>query len=234
MELSQVSFAYPDGTRALEGIDLAFDPGRCYVIQGPNGCGKSTLFRILNGLSFPTEGTYRFDGIPVTERYLKDKTNAHAFHRRIGYVLQNAEIQLFTASVEDEIAFGLYQTGLPEAEVNARTEKYMALLELSSFRKRAPWALSGGEKKRCALAAVLAMEPQVLVLDEPISMLDEDGQAWISDFLASLKKPDRLLIIATHNHAFAERLGDVQIAMDKTHRARILSQCAEENNHDEG
>lgn len=217
IELSDVKFSYPDGTPALAGITLSFEQGKCYCLQGPNGCGKSTLFRILNGLSFPDSGTYRFDGTEITAGYLKNKNNAHAFHRQIGFIFQNSEVQLFTSSVEDEIAFGLYQMGLSDGVVSERVEKYITLLNLQDFRNRAPWALSGGEKKRCALAAVLAMEPRVLILDEPIAMLDDEGQEWITRFLEGLKSPDRLIIIATHNHAFADRIGDVRISMTRDH-----------------
>ena len=110
---------------------------------------------------------------------------------------------------------GLQQMDLPEAEVRERTEKYLSLLELSALRTRAPWALSGGEKKRCALAAVLAMEPSVYILDEPISGLDEEGQEWITRFLLSLKSPEHTLIIASHSRDFAERIADIRIRMDE-------------------
>ena len=131
-------------------------------------------------------------------------------------------VQLFTSSVEEEVAFGLQQMDLPEAEVRERTEKYLSLLELSALRTRAPWALSGGEKKRCALAAVLAMEPSVYILDEPISGLDEEGQEWITRFLLSLKSPEHTLIIASHSRDFAERIADIRIRMDRNHQIPAL------------
>ena len=190
LELSHVTYHYPGGQTALSDISCVFETGKCYCIEGPNGCGKTTLFRILSGLAFPDAGTYTAD------------------------VMQNTEVQLFTSSVEEEVAFGLQQMDLPEAEVRERTEKYLSLLELSALRTRAPWALSGGEKKRCALAAVLAMEPSVYILDEPISGLDEEGQEWITRFLLSLKSPEHTLIIASHSRDFAERIADIRIRMD--------------------
>ncbi len=216
--LNDISYHYPDGQPALDGLSLQMKPGECCVLTGPNGCGKSTLFRILNGLAFPQSGTYLLDGQPVTERFLKDRKNAAAFHRKIGYLFQNSESQLFTRSVEDEIAFGLWQLGLGEEEVRARTEHYLRMLSLEPMRRRAPFHLSGGEKKRCALAAVLAMEPQALILDEPLGGLDEDGQKWIADCIRSLKGKNRLILIATHSRSLADSLADRRLRMDKDHR----------------
>ena len=207
LELSHVTYHYPGGQTALSDISCVFETGKCYCIEGPNGCGKTTLFRILSGLAFPDAGTYTADAW---------------LHRSIGVVMQNTEVQLFTSSVEEEVAFGLQQMDLPEAEVRERTEKYLSLLELSALRTRAPWALSGGEKKRCALAAVLAMEPSVYILDEPISGLDEEGQEWITRFLLSLKSPEHTLIIASHSRDFAERIADIRIRMDRNHQIPAL------------
>lgn len=215
--LNDVSYRYPDGTPGLSHVSLHLQAGECCVLSGPNGSGKSTLFRILNGLAFPQSGTYLFDGQPVTENYLRNKKNAAAFHRRIGYLFQNSETQLFTRSVEDEVAFGLWQLGLPEKEVHTRTDHYLEMLNLKEMRHRAPFHLSGGEKKRCALAAVLAMEPQALIMDEPLGGLDEEGQRWISDCILSLKGKDRLILAATHSRSLADSLADRVLTMDKEH-----------------
>lgn len=217
IELQNVSFSYNKGTAALSHLSYTFNMGKCCCIQGPNGCGKSTLFRILNALSFPTAGKYIFDGDEITEKKMRDASFARSFHARIGYVMQNSEIQLFCQSVEDEIAFGLYQLKLPQEEVEKKVEHYISLLELEDIRHRAPFTLSGGEKKRTALAAVFAMEPQVFIMDEPISGLDEDGQEWITDFIKKMKSADRLMIIATHNHEFADMVADEKIFMNKAH-----------------
>ena len=215
--LNDVSYRYPDGTPGLSHVSLHLQAGECCVLTGPNGSGKSTLFRVLNGLAFPQSGTYLFDGQPVMEKFLRNKKNAAAFHRRIGYLFQNSETQLFTRSVEDEIAFGLWQLGLSEEEVHARTDHYLEMLNLKEMRHRAPFHLSGGEKKRCALAAVLAMEPQVLIMDEPLGGLDEEGQRWISDCILSLKGKDRLILAATHSRSLADSLADRVLTMDREH-----------------
>ncbi len=221
IELKNVTYKYYDGTLALDNINLKLTAGECYCLTGPNGSGKSTLFRILNGLSFPTKGKYIFDGTEITEKYLHNKKNAVAFHSRIGYLFQNSETQLFTRSVEDEIAFGLYQLELPEDEVHKRTEHFLEALSLSDMRHRAPFNLSGGEKKRCALAAVLAMEPDVLILDEPLNGLDEDGEKFVLECIRNLKSPDRLIIVASHNSQFVEEISDETIRLDKDHHISV-------------
>jgi cobalt/nickel transport system ATP-binding protein len=221
IELKNVTYKYYDGTLALDNINLKLTAGKCYCLTGPNGSGKSTLFRILNGLSFPTKGKYIFDGTEITEKYLHNKKNAVAFHSRIGYLFQNSETQLFTRSVEDEIAFGLYQLELPEDEVHKRTEHFLEALSLSDMRHRAPFNLSGGEKKRCALAAVLAMEPDVLILDEPLNGLDEDGEKFVLECIRNLKSPDRLIIVASHNSQFVEEISDETIRLDKDHHISL-------------
>lgn len=221
IELKDISYRYEDGTEGLNHVDLSLDKGKCYCLKGPNGCGKSTLFRILNGLSFPTEGHYFFDGTEITAAYLHNKKNASAFHSRIGFLFQDTEVMLFTGSVEDEIAFGLYQMGLDDEEVHNRTEHYISALSLEHLRKKAPFNLSGGEKKRTALAVVLAMEPDVIIMDEPLSGLDEDGQKWICDTLTSLKSHDRLMLIATHNDELIGEIADETILMNRDHQIFI-------------
>ena len=218
IELKNVTYKYDDGALALDNINLNLEKGKCYCLTGPNGCGKSTLFRILNGLSFPTRGQYLFDGTEITEKYLHNKKNASAFHSRIGYLFQNSETQLFTRSVEDEIAFGLYQLELPDDEIHKRTEHFLEALSLADMRHRAPFNLSGGEKKRCALAAVLAMEPDVLILDEPLNSLDEDGEKFVLECIRNLKSPDRLIIAASHNSQFVEEISDETIRLNKNHQ----------------
>ncbi len=225
IELQDVSYHYQNnsaqGICALDHITCHLDLGRCYCLQGPNGCGKSTLFRILNGLSFPTSGHYIFNGMEITEKAMRKPDFSKDFHKQVGFVFQHSEIQLFCKTVEEEIAFGLQQLRLPDSEIEARVERYIQLLHLENIRQRAPFNLSGGEQKRCALAAVLAMDPKVLILDEPISGLDEEGQEWVTSFIRELKSPDRMMIIATHQSSFAEEVADVRLQMTKEHRMTI-------------
>lgn len=214
IELSDVTFGYDEAEPpVLAHFNLAIEKGTCIVIEGDNGSGKTTLFRIINGLSFPQKGKLWFDGTEITERYLKDNRNAKLFHKRIGYLFQNPDVMLFNAKVYDEIAFGPRQMGMTEEEVKRRTEDCMKLFDLEALADKAPYHLSGGQKKKTALAAVMSLNPEVIVLDEPFAGLDQKGQCMLTAFIEDLKKAGKTLLIATHNPDVKEKLADVTISL---------------------
>jgi cobalt/nickel transport system ATP-binding protein len=216
IELKNISFAYP-GEQAfvLRDLSLQLDEGRCLVVKGDNGSGKTTLFRILNGLSFPQEGSYLFDGTEITEKYLNQNAKAKLFHKRIGYLFQNPDVMLFNGRTYDEVAFGPRQMGLPDGEVDRRTRDCMELFSISDLADKAPYHLSGGQKKRVALAAVMALNPEVVILDEPFAGLDRKAQASLTDFLVQLKEGGKTLIIAAHEEGLTERLADGIMDMNR-------------------
>jgi cobalt/nickel transport system ATP-binding protein len=216
IELKNISFAYP-GEQAfvLRDLSLQLDEGRCLVVKGDNGSGKTTLFRILNGLSFPQEGSYLFDGTEITEKYLNQNAKAKLFHKRIGYLFQNPDVMLFNGRTYDEVAFGPRQMGLPDEEVDRRTRDCMELFSISDLADKAPYHLSGGQKKRVALAAVMALNPEVVILDEPFAGLDRKAQASLTDFLVQLKEGGKTLIIAAHEEGLTERLADGIMDMNR-------------------
>ena len=216
IKLKNVCFAY-DGIVALRHINLEIGKGDTVVLQGSNGCGKSTLLKLLNGLIFPEEGEYSFDGEIITQKKMSDSHFSKNFHKRIGFVFQNPDVQLFCNNVHDEIAFGPMQMELSEKEIEKRVSDLLTLLNIEHLRDRAPYHLSGGEKKRVALASVLSMNPEVLVLDEPLAGLDHRTQDWLLDFLQELQTAGKTLIISTHDDALAHLLGDRIVYMNDDH-----------------
>ncbi|SFT32758.1 cobalt/nickel transport system ATP-binding protein [Lachnospiraceae bacterium XBD2001] len=214
LELQGISFTYPDEEEPVfTGLSLEVPVGQSLILRGDNGSGKTTLFRILNGLSFPTAGKYIFQGTEITEKYLRDNGQAKKFHQRIGYLFQNPDIMLFNGKVYDEIAFGPRQMGLSEEEVAKRVEDCMELFHITHLADKAPYHLSGGQKKRVALASVIALNPQLLILDEPFAGLDGKSKEDLMTFLQQWKAAGKTQIIATHDEELTKRLGDAVYTM---------------------
>lgn len=200
ISLNDICFAY-DMSPVLSHFDMTVQKGEFVVIKGDNGCGKSTLLNILNGLCFAEKGTYLFDGKEINEKTMKKDSFSKSFHQRIGYVFQNTDVQLFCSRVWDEIAFGPNQMGLSADEITKRVDDIVSLLDIHHLVDRAPYQLSMGEKKKVALGAVLAVNPEVLILDEPMNFLDKKSREWIKDFLSSLKGI-KTIVIVSHTNDF--------------------------------
>jgi cobalt/nickel transport system ATP-binding protein len=224
IQLNEVCYAY-EGQIALRNVTLSIEKGKTVVLQGDNGCGKSTLLKLLNGLIFPEQGSYFFDGHKINEKNLKDNRFAKKFHQRMGFVFQNADVQLFCGSVEEEIDFGPRQMGLSEEEIERRREDVIRLLQIDHLRGRAPYHLSGGEKRKVAIACILSMNPQVLVLDEPLAGLDRKTQEWLTGFLLDLKAAGKTMVIATHNDELARLLADRIVYMNENHEIERIETC---------
>lgn len=206
IELQDITFSYLPEKPLLQDISLKIHAGAALQLTGANGCGKTTLIRLLNGIAFPDRGTYLFMGEPVTRQRLADSAYAKWFHKKIGYVWQNPDAQLFCSSVEEEIAFGPAQMGLSPAEIRQRTDDTLALLHIEHLRHRAPYTLSGGEKKKTAIGTILAINPQIWVLDEPMNDLDATAQLWLADLLYSLQKAGKTIIFTSHEQQLAATL----------------------------
>lgn len=211
IKLKDICFAY-DSEPVLAHFEMSVEKGEMVVIKGDNGCGKSTLLNIINGLAFPEIGTYLFDGEEISAKSMKNEVFAKRLHQRLGYVFQNTDSQLFCPSVRDEIAFGPAQMGLTEDEINARVNDMLSLLEIEHLSDRAPYHLSMGEKKKVALAAVLAVNPEVIALDEPMNFLDKKTRAWIKEFLERMKNAGKTIIIVSHTEDF-DKIADKIIEM---------------------
>ena len=220
--LDNVCFAY-EGHIALRYITLDVARGETVVLQGSNGCGKSTLLKLLNGLVYAEEGTYKFDGDVIDEKSLKDNVFSKQFHQRVGFIFQNSDVQLFCGNVEEEISFGPRQMGLSEEEVKRRTDDVIALLGIEDLRERAPYHLSGGEKRKGAIACILSMNPEALVMDEPLAGLDRKTQEWLVGFLLDLKKAGKTLIVSTHNDELAHTLADRLVVIGDDHSIESIT-----------
>lgn len=202
-----VSYRYQQ-MPALSGLSMQVARGERVALLGANGSGKSTLLRLLAGLAFPERGEIFFFEEPITEKRLQDEAFFYSFRRRVGLVFQNPDVQLFNPSVFDEVAFGPLQLRWPKAKIREQVESALESMGISHLRDRPPHRLSGGEKKRVALASVLVTDPDVLLLDEPGAALDPLSQAQIISLLASWKNGAKTVVTATHDLGTLEDIAD--------------------------
>ncbi len=205
LELADVRYAYPDGHEALCGISLRVEPGERVAVLGPNGAGKSTLCLQLNGILAPTEGSVSVGGMRVGGKSLKE------VRRRVGVVFQDPDDMLFMPTVEQDVAFGPSNLGLSGDEVRKRVERALTAVGMEGTGGRAPHHLSFGQRKRVATAAVLSMEPEVLVLDEPSSNLDPRARREFGEILAGLSQT---IVMVTHDLPYAHEICERAVIMD--------------------
>jgi cobalt/nickel transport system ATP-binding protein len=216
--LHQVEFSYVDHCPALKAVELKIHQSESVAILGSNGCGKSTLLSIMDGLLFPTAGFIEAYGTRLTEPQLSFEDFAHFFRSRVGFVFQNPDVQLFCPTVWEEVSFGPLQLDLPKEEVRQRTHGVLALLGIEQLADRAPFNLSGGEKKKVAIASVLSMNPEVLLLDEPGNGLDPRTQAWFIEFLQQLRETGKTIVAATHDLSIVDEIAERILVLDEDHR----------------
>lgn len=204
LELQAVSHTYPDGSPGLRDCSLTLRRGRRYALLGANGAGKTTLLQHLNGLLRPTTGTLRYNGQPFDY----SRNGLTALRSRVGLVFQNPERQLFSAQVEEDVSFGPLNLGLGEDEVRRRVAAALDAVGLRDHARRAVHHLSFGQKKRVCIAGVLAMQPELLLLDEPMAGLDAPMQNELAALLDSLAARGVTVLLSTHDIDFAWRWAD--------------------------
>jgi len=216
VELRGVSFRYAGGDDyAIREVDFSAGSGEYVLLVGPSGCGKSTLLRVLNGL-IPHFYEGEFSGEAYVAGLDVRETPTHVLARHVGMVFQDPENQLFLSSVEREIAFGLENLGLPRAEIRRRVEEVLRLFGLEELRHRAPYELSGGQQQKVAIASVMALEPEVLVLDEPTANLDPLSALEVLSLVAELAREKGVLVILVeHRLELALRFATRLVAMEK-------------------
>ncbi|EJN55276.1 Putative cobalt ABC transporter, ATP-binding protein [Loigolactobacillus coryniformis subsp. coryniformis CECT 5711] len=217
LNLQHISYAYPTGT-GLTDIELQINAGEFICFMGPNGSGKSTLFNLLSGLKTATAGHYYFNQTLIDAAYLKNAQQRQAFHQQIGFVFQNSDVQLFNLTVADEVAFGLRQLPLAPDVIEQRVNDCLALTGCTDLRDRVPYHLSGGEKKRVALASVLALNPSVLILDEPLNGLTPAAQQQILDLLTQLQQAGKTILLASHDYAQIKNIAQRFIVFNEQHQ----------------
>lgn len=202
---SNVKYRYPNGHEALKGIDFRINHGEKVALLGLNGAGKSTLLLHINGLLLPSEGEVNIGGVPVT------KKTAPRIRQEVGMLFQNADNQLFMPTVEEDVAFGPANMLLEKEEIERRVTSALATVGASDLRKRSPSQLSGGQKKRVALATILSMEPSIMVMDEPTAELDLKARENVMEIIKGFS---HTCLIATHDLDLAEEICPKSLLID--------------------
>ncbi len=216
-QVEEATYLYDDEISALEGISLEVRRGETLAVLGSNGSGKSTLLKVLDGLYFPDQGKVRAFGRALTEQALQDDDFNADFRTRVGLVFQDSDVQLFMPTVWEEVAFAPLQLGVSAAEVRQRVEAALRALRIEKLAERAPHQLSGGEKKRVALASVLSLRPQVWLLDEPTAGLDPRSAAWLLEFIREQARAGKTVVLATHDLGLAQAVADRVYVLDEEH-----------------
>ena len=207
--LTNVSFSYSGSIRALNCLDLTIGKGERIALIGANGTGKSTLLAILDALQFPSTGTAEIFGTTLTEKKMNDAAFQRRFRSAVGFVFQNPDVQLFCPTVREDIVFGPLQLGVGKNEILRRLDEVTSRLRIAHLLDRSPFQLSIGEKKKIAIASVLIIEPDVLLLDEPTAGLDPRTTRDIMDVLNGEHAKGKTIVMATHDLHIVEEIADV-------------------------
>ena len=220
LSVKNLSYTYPDGTRALKNVNMEIFKGEKVAIMGPNGAGKSTLFSHFNGLTEPTSGYLELDG----KKMEYDKKTLLEIRQKVGIVFQDPNDQLFAPTVKEDVAFGPMNLGLSYEEVEKRVDEALTLVGMEKFKDKTPHHLSGGQQKRVAIAGIIAMKPEIMILDEPTAGLDPQGVDKVLDILNNLNKEGMTIVISSHDiemvNGFAEKIfvlneGEILASGDK-------------------
>lgn len=204
LSTENLSFTYPDGTQALKNINIEIEKGEKVAIIGPNGAGKSTLFSHFNGLTEPTSGCVKIEGKAISF----EKDELLKVRQKVGIVFQDPNDQLFAPTVKEDIAFGPMNLGLSYGEVEKRVEDALKMVGMENYEDKTPHHLSGGQQKRIAIAGIMAMKPEIMILDEPTAGLDPDGVEKVLNIMNQLNKEGMTLIISSHDIDMISKYAD--------------------------
>ena len=209
IDVKDLHFTYPTGLEALRGINLTIDDGEFLAIMGQNGAGKTTLVKHFNGLLKPTKGEILVNGVNTRD------VSVAKLARNVGFVFQNPDHQLFSETVEEEIAFALRNFGFKEEVIEKQVDWALNLLDVTQYRKTSPFMLSGGERKRVALASILAWDPQVIILDEPTIGQDHQQKEKLQQFILQLNAQKKTVVVVTHDVEFVAECNPRVILMSQ-------------------
>lgn len=204
LSTENLSFTYPDGTQALKNINIEIEKGEKVAIIGPNGAGKSTLFSHFNGLTEPTSGCVKIEGKPISF----EKDELLKVRQKVGIVFQDPNDQLFAPTVKEDIAFGPMNLGLSYDEVEKRVEDALKMVGMENYEDKTPHHLSGGQQKRIAIAGIIVMKPELMILDEPTAGLDPDGVEKVLNIMNQLNEEGMTLIISSHDIDMISKYAD--------------------------
>ena len=209
IDAKDLHFTYPTGLEALRGINLTIDDGEFLAVMGQNGAGKTTLVKHFNGLLKPTKGEVLVNGVSTRD------VSVAKLARNVGFVFQNPDHQLFSETVEEEIAFALKNFGFEKAVIEKQVDWALNLLDVTQYRKTSPFMLSGGERKRVALASILAWDPKVIILDEPTIGQDYQQKEKLRQFILQLNAQKKTVVVVTHDVEFVAECNPRVILMSQ-------------------
>ena len=204
LETKNLSYTYHDGTEALKNVNIKIKKGEKIAIMGPNGAGKSTLFSHFNGLSEPTSGHVEIEG----EKIIFERDELLKVRQKVGIVFQDPNDQLFAPTVKEDVAFGPMNLGLDYEEVERRIKEALEMVGMTGFEEKTPHHLSGGQQKRVAIAGIIAMRPDIMILDEPTAGLDPEGVDKVLNILNNLNKEGMSIVISSHDIEMVNHFAD--------------------------
>ncbi len=204
LETKDLTYTYPDGTQALKKVNIQIKKGEKIAIMGPNGAGKSTLFSHFNGLTEPTSGHVEVDG----KKIIFERDELLKVRQKVGIVFQDPNDKMFAPTVKEDVAFGPMNLGLDYDEVEKRIEESLEMVGMSGFEEKTPHHLSGGQQKRVAIAGIIAMRPEIMILDEPTAGLDPEGVDKVLNILNKLNEEGISIVISSHDIEMVNHFAD--------------------------
>ncbi len=227
IKLEHIDYSYINSIPALTDINLSISKGEMFAIIGQNGSGKTTLLHILNALVFPEHGTFTYQGQEINARSMAQKETSIALRKSMGYIFQHPEMQLFCPSVMDELVFGPLQLNFTKEEAIDRATQIMKAMSISHIKERSVSMLSGGEKKKVAIASVLTLNPDVLLIDEPLAGIDPKTQTFLTELLIDLNRAGKTIIFTTHHLDLIDHLQPRVAVISENHSIQKIGSAAE-------